>query len=147
MRTEVLTGMSVTVLVAGLLIAAIAVVLIMLAYGAGRRHGFLEAERSQEDRIEDARRDAVERSRAALSGQLSEQLAPWLPDFPVNPAEARFIGKPVDFVAFCGAEEGTVREIVFIEVKKGRSSLSSVERSIRDAIVDGRVRWIEYRIE
>jgi len=147
MRTEVLAGMNVTMLVVGVLIAAIAAVVLMLAYVMGRRHGFLEAERSQEDRIEEARRDAVERSRAVLSGQLSEQLAPWLPDFPVNPADARFIGKPVDFVAFSGAEEGFVQEIVFIEVKKGRSSLSPVERSIREAVVNGRVRWVEYRIE
>ena len=142
-----LAGMNVTMLVVGVLIAAIAAVVLMLAYVMGRRHGILEAERSQEDRIEEARRDAVERSRAVLSGQLSEQLAPWLPDFPVNPADARFIGKPVDFVAFSGAEEGFVQEIVFIEVKKGRSSLSPVERSIREAVVNGRVRWVEYRIE
>jgi len=49
--------------------------------------------------------------------------------------------------AFGGADEGVVREIVFIEVKTGRSSLSPVERSVRDAIVQGHVRWVEYRIE
>lgn len=119
----------------------------LLAYYAGRRRGLLEAERAEKDRMEDARKDAVERSRSVLSGQISEQLAPWLPDFPVNPSDARFVGKPVDFVAFSGADEGSVHEIVFIEVKTGRSSLSTVERSVRDAIVQGRVRWVEYRIE
>jgi len=40
-----------------------------------------------------------------------------------------------------------VEEIVFIEVKSGHSTLSPVERSVRDAIVQGHVRWVEYRIE
>lgn len=125
----------------------IAVSVIALAYRAGKRRGQLEAELSETDRLEMARRDAVERSRAALSGQVSEQIAPWLPDFPVNPSDARFVGKPIDFVAFSGADQGTVHEIVFIEVKSGRSTLSPVERSVREAILQGRVRWVEYRIE
>ena len=40
-----------------------------------------------------------------------------------------------------------MEEIVFIEVKSGHSTLSPVERSVRDAIVQGHVRWVEYRIE
>ncbi len=147
MRIELLEGAGLVGVLVSAVMLALAVLVAVLAYRAGRRHGILEAGMREKDRIEEARRDAVERSRAVLSGQLSEQLAPWLPDFPVNPADARFIGKPVDFVAFCGAEGGTVDEIVFIEVKKGRSTLSPVERSIRDAIVHGRVRWVEYRLE
>jgi len=119
----------------------------VLAYRAGRQRGLLEAELSEGERMDLARKDAIERSRAVLSGQISEQIAPWLPDFPVNPSDARFIGKPVDFVAFCGADEGVVREIVFIEVKTGRSALSPVERSVREAITQGQVRWVEYRLE
>jgi predicted Holliday junction resolvase-like endonuclease len=30
-------------------------------------------------------------------------------------------------------------------VKSGASSLSPVERSLRDAVKEGRVRWVEYR--
>lgn len=132
---------AVVVLLAAVLIAGV------LAYRAGKNRGRLEAELTERDRMELARKDAVERSRSVLTGQVSEQVAPWLPDFPGNPSDARFIGNPVDFVSFGGADEGTVHEIVFIEVKSGRSSLSSVERSVRDAIVQGHVRWVEYRIE
>ena len=46
------------------------------------------------------RKDAINRSRAVLSGQMLEQVAPFLPDFPCNPADVRFVGKPIDFVAF-----------------------------------------------
>jgi predicted Holliday junction resolvase-like endonuclease len=129
------------------LLLAAACIVGVLSYRAGKDRGRLEAELGERERMELARKDAVERSRSVLSGQLSEQIAPWLPNFPVNPSDARFVGKPVDFVAFCGAEEGVVHEIVFIEVKTGRATLSQVERSVRDAIVQGRVRWVEYRIE
>lgn len=96
-------------------------------------------------RLRDERKDAVRRSRAVISGHVTEQLAPYLPDFPWNPSEARFIGKPVDFLIFKGLEERAITEVVFVEVKSGGSHLSPVERSLRDAIRDGRVSWQEYR--
>jgi predicted Holliday junction resolvase-like endonuclease len=125
----------------------IAVGLIVAAFRVGKKQGMLISERTEAERIERARKDAVERSRAVLSGQISEQIAPWLPDFPVNPSEARFIGKPVDFVAFSGVEDGNVHEVIFIEVKTGRSALSPTEKSVKDAIIQGHVRWVEYRID
>jgi predicted Holliday junction resolvase-like endonuclease len=116
----------------------------------GRRSGRLEAERRLEAGMAAgtlaARGDAVRRSRAVLTGQIGEQLAPFFPDFPCDPADARFIGKPVDFIAFPGASEGNVREIVFIEVKSGDARLSGPERAIKEAIESGRVRWVEYRL-
>ncbi|MCK7480263.1 MAG: hypothetical protein M0C28_25615 [Candidatus Moduliflexus flocculans] len=56
------------------------------------------------------------------------------------------MGKPVDFVAFVGASRGEVREVLFVEVKSGSASPSRVERSLRDAVRAGRVRWAEYRV-
>jgi predicted Holliday junction resolvase-like endonuclease len=76
---------------------------------------------------------------------LAEQLAPFLPGFPFDPTEIRFIGKPVDFIAFRGVSAGKVEEVVFVEVKSGASALSKVERSLREAVESGRVSWIEYR--
>ena len=97
--------------------------------------------------IKKARNDAVKRSRAVLGGQFGEQLAPFLPDFPCNPGDARFIGKPVDYIAFPGTAEGrSVEEILFIEVKSGTSALSAREKEIREAVKKGRVRYVEYRI-
>jgi predicted Holliday junction resolvase-like endonuclease len=85
------------------------------------------------------------RSRAVISGQVSEQMAPYLPGFNHNPSEARFIGKPIDFVVFSGLDGKSVEEVVFVEVKTGGSRVSPVERSLKDAIEGGRVRWEEYR--
>jgi predicted Holliday junction resolvase-like endonuclease len=117
-----------------------------LGMALGRRSGRLEAERGLPDRLAAERGDAVKRSRAVLGGLAAEQLAPYLPGFPFDPTELRFIGKPVDFLAFVGSASGKVEEIAFVEVKSGNASLSPVERSLRDAVKDGRVRWVEYRV-
>ena len=97
--------------------------------------------------IKKERLDAVKKSRAVLGGQFGEQMAPFFPDFPCNPGDAHFLGSPVDYVAFSGSAVGDeVSEVLFIEVKSGRSTLSEREKQIRDAVRDGRVRFVEYRI-
>lgn len=129
----------------GLAALAIIVLVLLIGLSIGRRRGRLEAERGLPGLLSREREDAVKRSRAVIGGQAIEQLAPWLPDFPWDPSECRFVGKPVDFIVFRGAASGTVDEVVFVEVKSGGSGLSKVERSLRDAIAGGRVSWAEYR--
>ncbi|HEU5305032.1 MAG TPA: Holliday junction resolvase-like protein, partial [Gemmatimonadales bacterium] len=92
------------------------------------------------------RGDAVQRSQAVTSGKVHEQLTPYLPAFPYNPKDVRFLGSPVDLVVFEGLSEGNVRRIVFLEVKTGRSGLSSRERGVRDAVQAGDVEWAELRV-
>jgi len=133
------------VILAALVLALLFALALWLGIRLGKRSGRLEAEAGLPDRIEAEREDAVRRSRAVLGGQLAEQVAPYLPGFPFDPAELRFIGKPVDFVAFVGASSGLVEDVAFIEVKSGQASLSKVERSLRDAVLAGKVRWVEYR--
>ena len=92
------------------------------------------------------RKDAIKRSRSVIGGQLAEQVAPFLPGFPCNPGDARFIGKPVDFIAFPGlTEDNTVHEVLLIEVKTGKSALSGREKEVKRAVAEGRVRYVEYR--
>ena len=91
-------------------------------------------------------KDRIKRSRVSLSGQFSEQLAPYLPDFPHSPTEARFIGKPIDFIVFKGADSQNISEVIFIEVKSGKSRINKHERILRDTIKDKKVSWEEYRI-
>ena len=94
------------------------------------------------------RSDAIKRSRSVLGGQLAEQVAPYLPGFPCHPGDARFIGKPIDFIAFPGmTEDNTVHEVLLIEVKTGKSALSGREKEIKRAVAEGRVRYIEYRAD
>ena len=98
-------------------------------------------------RVEEAREESVKQSRSTLTGKLIEQLAPFLPDFGYDPTEVRFIGSPVDCLVFRGASRDECEEVVFLEIKAGKSGLSTVQRRIRDAVKEGRVRWEEYRSE
>ena len=98
--------------------------------------------------IKKEREDAVKKSRSVLLGQTGEQLAPFFKGFPCNPSDARFVGKPIDFVAFPGASEGKeIKEVLIIEVKTGSSSLSARERQIKEAVRAGRVRYVEFRTD
>jgi predicted Holliday junction resolvase-like endonuclease len=92
------------------------------------------------------RRDAVQRSLAVTTGRVYEQLLPYLPDFPFNPKDVRFLGSPVDFVVFDGLSDGEVTRVVFVEVKTGGAELSARERRVRDAVSDRRVEWHELRV-
>jgi predicted Holliday junction resolvase-like endonuclease len=92
------------------------------------------------------RLDAIQRSQAVTIGKVSEQIVPFLPDFPFNPKDARFLGSPVDLVVFDGLDEGEVRRVVFIEIKTGTAGLSGRERQVRDAIQARRVEWTELRV-
>jgi predicted Holliday junction resolvase-like endonuclease len=94
---------------------------------------------------EQIRADAIRASRAVTTGKIAEQLVPHFPAFPLNPRETRFLGSPIDFVVFDGLEDGTVRRIVFVEVKTGAAALSRRERLVRDAVKAGRVEWLEVR--
>lgn len=123
-------------------------IFLILIFFMGFLFAFLIVKTSvHSDRKKD-RKDAINRSRAVLSGQMLEQVAPFLPDFPCNPADVRFVGKPIDFVAFPGAVDNKpISEILFIEVKSGNSVLSEREKEIKNAVQKGKVRYVEYRVE
>jgi Endonuclease related to archaeal Holliday junction resolvase len=92
------------------------------------------------------RGDAVQRSLAVTAGKVHEQLIAYLPGFPYNPKDVRFLGGPVDLVVFDGLAEGRLRRIVFMEVKTGGSTLTARERDVRDVVQSGEVEWAELRV-
>jgi predicted Holliday junction resolvase-like endonuclease len=93
------------------------------------------------------REDAIRRSQAVVAGKATEHLVPFLPEFPFDPRDARFLGAPVDLVVFDGMTAGELRKVVFVEVKTGLgASLSTRERRLRDAIAQGRVGFVEIRV-
>jgi predicted Holliday junction resolvase-like endonuclease len=89
-----------------------------------------------------------QRSNAVLRGQITEQLAPLLDGFGFDPADARFLGRPIDYVVFDGygevrsGERRHLREIVLIDIKTGRAALSKSERRIRRSVENGVVRSV-----
>jgi len=81
------------------------------------------------------------KSSEVRTGKITEQIAPFLEDYPRNPRTARFIGDPIDFVHF---DED---KVTFVEVKSGKSQLSKKQRGIRDMIKDGKEEIVVYRVE
>jgi predicted Holliday junction resolvase-like endonuclease len=105
-----------------------------------------ELERWKNEHTKEIRKDSVNRSRSTLKGRISEQMAPLLPEFPFSPADARFIGNPIDFVVFDGYTEakdgdGDQVTVVLVEVKKGKGRLTHEETLIKKAVEAGRVSW------
>ena len=90
---------------------------------------------------------AVKSSRSTILGQITEQLVPILPGFPYHPKDARWLGGAVDFVVWNGLEAGGDVEVVFLEVKTGKSALRSEQRRIRDAVNEGRVRFRVHKLD
>ncbi len=103
-------------------------------------------EREMLGREQEIRKDAAQRSRSVLKGKAAENLAPFSEEFPFEASDARFMGSPLDFVVFAGNTAGEPQEVVFIEVKSGKGSLSTKERRWRDLIKEGKVRWMEVRL-
>jgi predicted Holliday junction resolvase-like endonuclease len=88
------------------------------------------------------RLDAVQRSAAVTKGKVTEHIVPYLPGFDLDPKDIRFLGTPIDLIAFKGLNGSADKvEIVFIEVKTGQSALSARERAVRKAVEEKRVTW------
>lgn len=87
-----------------------------------------------------ARKDSLEKSRQTIFGQSAEKIAPFLSAFGYDPQKAQFLGQPIDYVVF---EDD---EVVFVEIKTGKASLSTKQRRIRDLIKEKKVTWKEVRI-
>jgi predicted Holliday junction resolvase-like endonuclease len=67
---------------------------------------------------------------------------PYLPDFDLDPEDIRFLGTPIDLIAFKGLNASLEDiEIAFIEVKTGRSVLSAREKAVRKAVEEKKVSW------
>ncbi len=56
-----------------------------------------------------------------------------------DPGNFRFIGSPIDGISF---DED---EIVFIEIKSGKSNLSTRQRNVKRLVKQKKIRWEEYK--
>ena len=102
----------------------------------------MQIERWKQQYEQEIRLDAVQRSSAVTRGKVTEHIVPYLPGFDLNPKDIRFLGTPIDLIAFKGLNDSMEEiEIVFIEVKTGGSVLSARERAVKKAVEQKRVSW------
>lgn len=118
---------------------AILAIALLLGFIVGKLHSLFTAKKKQ--------KAFIRKSKSVTSGLVFEQISPFLPSFPCDFCDVRFVGKPIDFVGFKGLNKNNlVDEVLFIEVKTGKSCLTQREKSVKEAVEHGRVRYVEYRI-
>lgn len=93
------------------------------------------------------RKDARKRSAAVQWGKSIEHFVPFMSDFPIPAEDVTFIGMPIDYVGFTNTGSKTKCEVHFVEVKSGKSMLMGKQRNIKNAILEGRVKWHEIAVE
>jgi predicted Holliday junction resolvase-like endonuclease len=88
-------------------------------------------------------------------GQILEKWCPFLEHPEIDPDwEAKnwaFMGQPIDYIIFDWKENKEINvadgKIVMLDVKSGKSQLTTKQRRIRDLIKAGRVEWRTIRLE
>jgi len=80
------------------------------------------------------------RSERVKKGQMAEQFLPLITSYPWDPQNFRFLGSPVDGVAF---EQD---KVIIVEFKTGKAQLNANQKHIRKLVSDGKVDFQEIRI-
>jgi len=93
------------------------------------------------------RQDSKFRSSAVNWGKTIEHFVPFMTKFPVPPEDVVFLGMPIDYVGFTNTDSKTKCEVHFIEVKSGNAFLMGKQKNIKQAILDGRVKWHEIAVD
>lgn len=79
-------------------------------------------------------------SQSVKYGKTSEQFMPFMESMPFSHQNFRFLGNPIDGIAF---EEN---EIIFCEFKTGSSVLSEKQKKIKQLVEDKKIKWLETKI-
>jgi predicted Holliday junction resolvase-like endonuclease len=73
-------------------------------------------------------------------GKTSENLAPFISEWPLDPNNFRFLGNPIDGISF---EEDA---IYFVEIKTGRARLSNGQKNVKRLVKEGKIKFATFRI-
>tara|TARA_R100000152_G_C6599045_1_gene56843 strand:+ start:175 stop:555 length:381 start_codon:yes stop_codon:yes gene_type:complete len=121
-----------------LLCAVAALIIVFLLW---RRDKQLLRKEVESHKNETKKTLSQKKSSEVRTGQIAEHFAPLLKDFKYDRKQARFLATPIDFIIF---EE---EEIIFMEVKTGKSRLNTNQRRIKKQVEEKKIRWETLRIE
>jgi len=76
-------------------------------------------------------------SQSIRYGKTMEQFLPFSAEFPFSKKDFRFLGSPIDGIAF---EQD---KIVFVEFKAADSQLSEKQKQVKQLVQNKRVEWFE----
>ena len=81
------------------------------------------------------------KSQSVKYGKITEQFVPFLDDLPFSSENFRFLGSPIDGVAF------EADSIVFCEFKAAGSNLSPLQKRIKELVESKKIEWLEFRLQ
>lgn len=85
---------------------------------------------------------AEKTAQAVNLGKIIEKIVPSFAEFSYSARDCRALFEPIDYLMFLGlAERAQVDAIVFLEVKSGRAKLTDIQKSIKDRVEAGAVRF------
>jgi predicted Holliday junction resolvase-like endonuclease len=113
-----------------------------------------QLEESLEERIKElkkvkelATKKAEITTKAVNVGKELEKIILMMKEFKWELPDCRVLGDPIDIITFNGLYSNKVNSLTFIEVKSGGAHLNEHQKSIKDAIEDGRVSYKECKNE
>ena len=117
-------------------IAGLALALILALYVITRLYKHFGDQQSQ---INDLRSQA--HRVATTHGMIAEQFLPLVASYPWDPKNFKFLGSPVDGIAF------ESDQVIIVEFKTAGSQMSRQQRDIQKLVEEGKVFFREIRLE
>ncbi len=114
---------------------------------------WLQDIRNHKKELEEARADAIKRSKRVIRAKVSEDLIPLFPGFPYELADLKLFSQPIDYIVFEGMSEfrdgNKAKELTIIlaDLKTGNAVKTPVQKEIMKAIDAGRIRFEEWRVD
>ena len=115
----------------------------------------VESEKNEEKAVEIKKQKGRAASAHTTKGQILEKWCPFLEHPDIDPDwEAKnwqFMGQPIDYIIFDWRENKEINvadgKVIMLDVKSGKSQLTTKQRRIRDLIQAGNVEWRTIRLE
>ena len=126
--------------------SALVILIAHLTFRIGYKKASVINQQLWQAQTEEVKKQSLAQQRVVIKGKVSEQLAPYFPDFPFRPSECRFLGSPIDLVVFQGMDQGKIESIYLIDVKTDQAQLSPLQREIARAVQEKRVFWYTYQL-
>lgn len=85
---------------------------------------------------------AEKTAQAVNLGKIIEKIVPSFPSFSYSAGDCRALFEPIDYLIFSGlSAPGGIEALYFVDVKSGAARLNSGQRSIKQAVERGAVRF------
>lgn len=111
-------------------------------------------EQRVEKEVDKKLKDAIKHSTSIRVGKYIENLVPLMADFKHDPRDIRWGGDPLDMIILegYGSAKDTgdwkrFNQIIFCEIKTGKSKLEDAEKRVKELIEQRKVTWKEFRVK